>query len=375
MEERPQEQSHKRKHAEEKDQQVDHKRARVSEEYIFEKEDDINLGDFSILPNELRYYIISLVLADNISNWDDIFNFNSKPLKITLDKINLISKNFNLYEKDELKNFIKQTKANRCTHLREIIQNQYQNYSKEKLDERLIYLLNKYRNRQSSITQEEIKVAIRVILAGADIDLPNADGWTILIFAANNGFAKILRLLIECGADINITTFSNKTPLMIALERRHIEIVGLLIECGADIKLKNAGWRIFRYAAINGHTEIMRLLIAHRDPVIDAKKEIALMFAAEHGHMEIVELLIENGANINIITKHRWTALGNASYRGHTEIVNLLLQHGANIGINDALTTAMNHGHTETAELLRENGAKTWWELQIAEIRDKCCIS
>ena len=55
------------------------------------------------------------------------------------------------------------------------------------------------------------------------------------------------------------------------------------------------------------------------------------MYAAEKGNVEIAELLINDGANVNLITIDESTALILAAENNHIEIVKLLLQARANI--------------------------------------------
>ena len=52
------------------------------------------------------------------------------------------------------------------------------------------------------------------------------------------------------------------------------------------------------------------------------------MFAAVEGHIEVVELLLRHGATHD--REHKgWTALKSAAARGHVDVVELLLRHGA----------------------------------------------
>ena len=70
---------------------------------------------------------------------------------------------------------------------------------------------------------------------GADINATDEDGWTVLIYASNNGHLEIVRLLLEKGANINVTNQYGYTSLMRASKNGYLETVKLLLKNGAYI--------------------------------------------------------------------------------------------------------------------------------------------
>ena len=80
-----------------------------------------------------------------------------------------------------------------------------------------------------------------------------------------------------------------------------------------------------------------------------------LMWAANNGHTEVVKLLLEKDADVNVKeTTTGCTALFMAAQEGHPEVVKLLLEKGAdaNVKANNgttALITAANNGFLFTA--------------------------
>jgi ankyrin repeat protein len=60
-----------------------------------------------------------------------------------------------------------------------------------------------------------------------------------LIYSASNGYADIVRVLIENGTQINATDSYGWTPLMSAVYGGHKEIVQTLIKKGANVNAKN----------------------------------------------------------------------------------------------------------------------------------------
>ena len=57
----------------------------------------------------------------------------------------------------------------------------------------------------------------------------------------------------------------------------------------------------------------------------------SLHFAAANGHTEIVKLLIAANAEVNAVNNLQKTPLHLAARSGHTEIVKLLIENGAKI--------------------------------------------
>lgn len=59
------------------------------------------------------------------------------------------------------------------------------------------------------------------------------EGYTALIFAAENDHTEIVRVLLVKGADVNAKSYSHKTALLFATEQHHNDIVRLLKQAGA----------------------------------------------------------------------------------------------------------------------------------------------
>ena len=108
---------------------------------------------------------------------------------------------------------------------------------------------------------EKIEIAKALIDYGADVNLKNTIGNTLLHKTYDRAIGK---LLIENGADVNARNNQGKTPLHYAIRRE--ENAKLLIENGADVNTKdNEG----------------------KTPIDYAEKQ------------KIIELLIENGAEVD----------------------------------------------------------------------------
>lgn len=129
---------------------------------------------------------------------------------------------------------------------------------------------------------------------------------------------------------------------------------------GANIQ-DSSGYTPLHHAALNGHTDIVRLLLEHdaSTNIVDSKGSSPLHLAAWSGNVDIVRLLLSGPSicNVNLTTKDDETALHCAAQYGHTQVVSLLLEHACDPGIRNcrgetALELAAQYGRLETVELL-----------------------
>jgi uncharacterized protein len=152
---------------------------------------------------------------------------------------------------------------------------------------------------------------------------------------------------------------SGASALMLAIYHNRPEVRDMLIERGAplDIHEAAAAGKLERISAI-----------ATQDPVainsFAADGFAPLALAAFFGQREAVHALLEQGADVNAVSKNAtgYTALSGAVARGDAEIVRLLLSHGANAGHRygsgySPLHEAAAGGKIEIAKLLLAHGA------------------
>ena len=94
--------------------------------------------------------------------------------------------------------------------------------------------------------------------------LPLEFDYTPLHFAATYGHLELARVLLAHGADVDDAT-PGETPLDRAVIMHDVPMATLLLEHGANADHPSAaGLTALHRAAIRGHTEIVRLLLAHR---------------------------------------------------------------------------------------------------------------
>ena len=99
------------------------------------------------------------------------------------------------------------------------------------------------------------------IAAGADVDGADADGWTALVWAADNDDGDAcVEVLVNAGAQLDLPNRKGWTALMSAVSEGKTSIVQQLLSGGADVNIANAdGYTAIDYAKAR-HPECLRVL-------------------------------------------------------------------------------------------------------------------
>lgn len=156
---------------------------------------------------------------------------------------------------------------------------------------------------------------------------------------------EAVRELRQAGviaSELDIQGRIGSMAMMTACEQGNSTIVKLLLAGGITARQLN-NEEVLKIAAQNGHTEIVKLLLAA--PGISPNSGYPLEVAARHGHTEIVKLLlaapdirVNDGKCLIIEETNRWgstsrsyiynnfTPLTGAVKNNHAEIVRLLLE-------------------------------------------------
>ena len=135
-----------------------------------------------------------------------------------------------------------------------------------------------------------------------------------------------------------------------------------------DQKKHQKHQKLFIKASKNGHTKIVRLLLANPNINPAADDNHAIRLASLNGHTEIVRLLLGN-PNVNPAAYDNF-AINRASYYGYTEVVRLLLSDervDPAATNNFAIKWSSFDGYTKIVKLLL-NDPRVDWRL----VRDTC---
>ena len=194
-----------------------------------------------------------------------------------------------------------------------------------------------------------------------------AVGETPMMREAAAGNARRVKLLILAGGDPDAQSRRGRTAMMLASQCGRVEAMQVLIRVGqADVQLKDEEGRssIF-YAAGNGHTEAVRILLGSRADVNAQSNSrwTPLIAAANDGFLDTVRVLVKEGsADVNFADTGGWSALFYAALNGHAGVVTFLLTEGSvAVDARDskqrtALMIAARNGHRRVVETLLKTG-------------------
>jgi ankyrin repeat protein len=118
-----------------------------------------------------------------------------------------------------------------------------------------------------------------------------ATGDRLLTVATHSNRPNLIKMLIMAGADVNIPNNKGCTPLVVACQFNFVSAAKVLIESGANVDQQDC----------------------HGEPGL-ADKMSCVHFAVCSGHEELLRLLIASGANLHIANSAGTTPLEFASH-------------------------------------------------------------
>jgi ankyrin repeat protein len=168
--------------------------------------------------------------------------------------------------------------------------------------------------------------AKRLIAQGADPNSQDVNKLTPVYFAAMDGHADVLRLLLEHGGRANMNApDSFGSCLGAAAVFNHVDAAKALIEHGADLN----GPRAFmdrtplHVCADKGYAELAALLLkAGADPnTKDDLGHTPLYAAMSGGHADIAVDLVRNGTDLAVRSQRGLGARQEAARRGQDTVI------------------------------------------------------
>ena len=108
----------------------------------------------------------------------------------------------------------------------------------------------------------DVPLIIELIDKGADINTPDKDGYTALMYVVRYNYVWLAKILIKAGANVNAQDDGGRTALMwTTLYDYPLQIAELLIEGGADINIVDkTGRTVFDFAIMEDKPELINLL-------------------------------------------------------------------------------------------------------------------
>jgi hypothetical protein len=106
-------------------------------------------------------------------------------------------------------------------------------------------------------------VALRLLKAGAPVDVIGADGDSLLHWACHHDRPDLVAAMLDAGADVGLVNRWGRTPLHTAARRGCIGVMALLLERGASVNaVTHEGWTALHVAEKAGHPEAAAVLRA-----------------------------------------------------------------------------------------------------------------
>src|SRR4051812_27934698 len=169
-----------------------------------------------------------------------------------------------------------------------------------------------------------------LMLKKADVNAPQADGTTALLWAVRYDDLGTVDALIHAGASVAASSRDGATPLQMAALNGSAAMIEKLIKAGAD---PNAA--------------------------LTPTGDTALMMAARTGKTQAVNVLIESGANVN--AKESWggtTPLMWAVSERHADAAKALIEHGADVHARSNFVAPANGRGFEGRTPVKDDGAQ-----------------
>ncbi|KAK0122757.1 hypothetical protein ONS96_009792 [Cadophora gregata f. sp. sojae] len=175
-------------------------------------------------------------------------------------------------------------------------------------------------------------------LSDKEYDIKNKKTYfEALQYAKNERKLPIVRFLLQYSTDFTAKDKDGKTMLTYACENGFADIAEKLLNQGADIKVLSGEGRSLLFYALD-HKAVLKLLFDRGAGIDWADSLDFLLFVGVlHRAVESVEFLLDNGADFNYRGTHFETPLQSAARIGHFALVRLVLDRGAQIDLTTRL--------------------------------------
>jgi ankyrin repeat protein len=207
-----------------------------------------------------------------------------------------------------------------------------------------------------------VKVMLKM---GADVELRNTAGESLLMEACRLGNERAVRLFLESGSSTETVNKDGDTPLSVALRLDNFKIADLLVDSGANVEATNEnGETLLLQSVRNARYLNTKYLIevGAKLEVTSKAGETPLVMAFRTNQLKIGKLLLDSGAKVERAISGGETLLSRAVFYNNIEKVQLLLAAGADVetigrdGVTKPLLqAAMNDNHDVVRMLLSKH--------------------
>ena len=195
---------------------------------------------------------------------------------------------------------------------------------------------------------------VQLLLAQArkpDVLMRDKNGMTAFWFAVENENLEMVKLLYSHGSKINLPDNSGASVLTATFMHKKYDVLDFLIAKGADVNLSNHGGATTLMMAVNRASANTPAGLAYLAMFLTFKPKLdferigdndggysALHLAARIGFVEVAKLLLDNGANINIVSLATGgTPLHTAAGTKNIDMAKYLIERGAKKEIQDKM--------------------------------------
>ncbi|XP_068111834.1 fibronectin type 3 and ankyrin repeat domains protein 1 [Hyperolius riggenbachi] len=192
-----------------------------------------------------------------------------------------------------------------------------------------------------AVNMNDEEAVINILQSGhVKADIPDKLSFTPLMVAAQKGYLRLVKLLVEHGADVHQENGSGKNSMMLACFSGHLDVVAYLREQGASWESRDrSGCTAMHWAADGGHVEVIRWMIDDGCEVDSKDTGLhwtpLMRVSAVSGSTEVARCLIAAGAKVNVKDKDGKTPLMVAALNNHEQLVRFLIESGADCSITN----------------------------------------
>ena len=182
-----------------------------------------------------------------------------------------------------------------------------------------------YEDFFKALETDKVEVVSQLLERGFDPNTLDPQGTPALMVALKGTSPQSLAVLLEQPElKVEVRNSHDESPLMLAALRGNLEVCKQLIDKDADVN--KPGWTPLHYAATNGNTGVIQLLLDNY-AYIDASSpngSTPLMMAAMYGSPSAVKLLLEAGADPRIKNALGLTAIDFAERARKSDVTELI---------------------------------------------------
>ena len=185
----------------------------------------------------------------------------------------------------------------------------------------------------------DLEAVRRALDQGLPVDSTSAKGMTALMGAVwQDDHVDVARLLLDRGADMTIRQPSSGwTALTFAAVNGKARCLQLLLDRGATLDEDAQDWKALMFAVQYRSRETARMLLVHgADPnVRDEDQRTPLMRAARNSDAELVRVLLDAGADVHAVDAGGRSVLHHAATKANVANLRALQAAGADAGLAD----------------------------------------